>query len=474
MAIIKLRKGESEMKTKYIRDFRHNYLVIEKEDPGQNGYLIKMITENTIDGLIPCQERMINGESLLYYDITSRQSIQSILEAQPLQMRHLQKLFSGLRTISEVMEKYLLSPEDLLLLPEFVYMDMATGEYSFIYYPERMGEENTSLRDLNEFFMQHMDSENILLVEAVYQMTDLLNRQQFVLDELITWFQENYDEEQMEERIHEQNEAMTQSNWTPNMQTQNLYRNQGSQSREAPVQNAGWNRGMQGTAQEMPWDEREKNRGTQWRGNVHSRSRNEGIQEQHMAEPRMMQEKGQEQKAPRNSGIRETTMSYVRFPESEEKKSLWRRLVEWAFPNSKINKKEYTVDSYRYVRYQDVTEPEKTPQPDDSGHTVFIPWIENSDNKLYGIGKSNKYHIPLQKLPITVGKMAGAVDLVLNDQSVSRLHARISRDGNRFFITDLNSTNGTFRNGMRLEPNASEIIEPGDEIGIGKLKFIYR
>ena len=83
-------------------------------------------------------------------------------------------------------------------------------------------------------------------------------------------------------------------------------------------------------------------------------------------------------------------------------------------------------------------------------------------------------HIPLQKLPITVGKMAGAVDLVLNDQSVSRLHARISRDGNRFFITDLNSTNGTFRNGMRLEPNASEIIEPGDEIGIGKLKFIYR
>ena len=32
----------------------------------------------------------------------------------------------------------------------------------------------------------------------------------------------------------------------------------------------------------------------------------------------------------------------------------------------------------------------------ESGHTVFIPWIENSDNKLYGIWKSNKYHIPLQ------------------------------------------------------------------------------
>ena len=463
------------MKTKYIRDFRHNYLVIEKEDSGRDGYLIKMITENSINGLIPCQERMINGESLLYYDITSRQSIQSILEAQPLQMRHLQKLFSGLRTISEVMEKYLLNPEDLLLLPEFVYMDMATWEYSFIYYPERTREENMSFRDLNEFFMQHMDTENMLLVEAVYQMADLLNRQQFVLDELITWFQENYDEERIEQGVKEQNDMMTQSDWNRSMQTQNMHRNHGSQRQGVQEEKAGWKQGTQGTAQEMSSDEREKNRRTQWRENVNSRSRNERIQEQqHMAEPWMMQEKGQEQKDTRNSGIRETTMSYVRFPESEEKKSFWRRLVEWVFPNRKRRKKGHTADASRYIRYQDITEPEKTPEPDKYGHTVFIPWVENSDNKLYGIGKSNKYHIPLQKLPITVGKMAGAVDLVLNDQSVSRLHVRISRDGNRFFITDLNSTNGTFRNGMRLEPNASEIIEPGDEIGIGKLKFIYR
>lgn len=41
-------------------------------------------------------------------------------------------------------------------------------------------------------------------------------------------------------------------------------------------------------------------------------------------------------------------------------------------------------------------------------------------------------------------------------------------------MTDLNSTNGTFKNGMRLLPNTSELLEPGDEIRLGKLKFIYR
>lgn len=65
------------------------------------------------------------------------------------------------------------------------------------------------------------------------------------------------------------------------------------------------------------------------------------------------------------SRIRDSAMQDVRFPKSEEKKSIWRRLVEGAFPNFKINKKEYTVDSSRYVRYQDVTEPEKIPQRDD-------------------------------------------------------------------------------------------------------------
>lgn len=41
-------------------------------------------------------------------------------------------------------------------------------------------------------------------------------------------------------------------------------------------------------------------------------------------------------------------------------------------------------------------------------------------------------------------------------------------------MTDLNSTNGTFKNGLRLTPNTSEILEPGDEIRLGKLKFVYR
>lgn len=378
------------MEVKYIRDFRHNYLVIKEKAEQLSGYSVKMITANEIKGLIGCQERMLNGEALLYYDITSKQNVKSILEAQLLQMAHLQQFFVSLQRVGESLRNYLLDVDGLLLDPEFVYMDMETFECRFIYDPQKEQSVEESLLLLMNFFMEHMDADDMKLTEGVYQVADLLKWQQFVLDEIIIWFEEHYGSERVE-----------------------------------------------GNLQQIPCGESE------------------------MQNP-VCEEQNREYRVPEA------------LFEVEHEESLRERITNW-FLRKLCGKTDQKAKSgSKMIQYRDGEEwleEKQAPVPD---HTVFIPWVENSDNKLYGIGKSNKYHISLEKLPLTVGKMAGAVDIVINEASVSRLHARLSREGNRFFITDLNSTNGTFRNGMRLEPNASEIIEPGDEIGIGKLKFIYR
>lgn len=407
------------METKYIRDFRHNYLVLKEENAHQPEYSVKMITTNEIRGLIPCQERMLNGEALLYYDITSRQSICSILEAQQLQMVHLKKLFRSLRGMMGALEQYLLNMDGLLLAPEFVYMDMETLEYSFIYYPQENRPVEASFRELMDFFMQHMNMEDIRLTEAVYQVADLLKKQQFVMDEILIWFEESFGES---------GEDMTPVRRETGGMGQNRY--------EAAI-----------TQNVLPSDDR--NRKAMWEGDIALRS---------------------DRPVFRETG---TVMEKDMYP-YEEREPEERSLKGWLarlFGKGSFKAKKQRKHEIRYMEPAELPEEEANTGSD---HTVFIPWVENSDNKLYGIGRNNKYHIPMEHLPVTVGKMAGAVDVVLNEASVSRLHARISREGNRFFITDLNSTNGTFRNGMRLEPNASEIIEPGDEIGIGKLKFIYR
>jgi serine/threonine-protein kinase len=69
------------------------------------------------------------------------------------------------------------------------------------------------------------------------------------------------------------------------------------------------------------------------------------------------------------------------------------------------------------------------------------------------------------------------VDLDQDDPEakVSRRHARIVREGGRFYIEDLGSTNGTFINrGRRLLPGNRHPLNSGDEIIVGKtfLKFV--
>ncbi len=54
---------------------------------------------------------------------------------------------------------------------------------------------------------------------------------------------------------------------------------------------------------------------------------------------------------------------------------------------------------------------------------------------------------------------------------VSRLHAIIKRDADRVMLLDLGSSNGTFVNGKRLNPNSEQVLNNGDVVALGKLKL---
>ncbi len=61
-------------------------------------------------------------------------------------------------------------------------------------------------------------------------------------------------------------------------------------------------------------------------------------------------------------------------------------------------------------------------------------------------------------------------DIFLDDVTVSRRHAEITRSGDRFTITDLGSLNGTFVNRRRIE---SAELQDDDEVQIGKYRLTF-
>ena len=83
--------------------------------------------------------------------------------------------------------------------------------------------------------------------------------------------------------------------------------------------------------------------------------------------------------------------------------------------------------------------------------------------------------IPLQSFPFVIGTKAEHVDFPVTDRSVSHVHARFLLDEETKIVSvqDLNSTNGTFYNGIRLDAGEMQEIFAGDEIRMGKRVFVY-
>lgn len=81
--------------------------------------------------------------------------------------------------------------------------------------------------------------------------------------------------------------------------------------------------------------------------------------------------------------------------------------------------------------------------------------------------------IDVDILPFIIGKAMSQVNYCLNEYGVSRRQARIFKGAdNAFFISDLDSKNGTFVNGKRIARNSAMKIKDGDMVSFAEYNFI--
>lgn len=114
-------------------------------------------------------------------------------------------------------------------------------------------------------------------------------------------------------------------------------------------------------------------------------------------------------------------------------------------------------------------------QEDEYGRTIYIETrVDPAAVIHYLYSPEGKLLASLETSSLSIGKKKGEADLVLNDLSVSRLHARIVKEGSEIYLEDLNSTNGTFKNGLRLNPYERRKLETEDEIKCGNVTLVFR
>jgi pSer/pThr/pTyr-binding forkhead associated (FHA) protein len=73
------------------------------------------------------------------------------------------------------------------------------------------------------------------------------------------------------------------------------------------------------------------------------------------------------------------------------------------------------------------------------------------------------------QVPVTIGREEGNA-LRLNDERVSRFHAKVQQEDGDVIITDLESTNGTRVNGAPVQIRR---LRPGDQISLGRSMLLF-
>ena len=115
----------------------------------------------------------------------------------------------------------------------------------------------------------------------------------------------------------------------------------------------------------------------------------------------------------------------------------------------------------KIIGLQDILNEDKS-----SARNAYLIVISGrSVGRMYKLGASSG--------EISIGRTPDA-DVFIDDEGVSRRHAKITNSSEGVRLIDLGSTNGTFANGQRVD---SRVLQDGDRLQIGSttiLKFSYQ
>lgn len=177
------------MEIEYIRQLQLSYMRIElKNELGRTEE--EMLSHNKIPGILSVGWQREDKRVLLRYDITGKLALDAMLEEKKADALLLERLFGGICNATKQLEKFLLSPEGILLSPEAVFCDYKTGELFFCYFPEEDIPFSERLEHLMEYLLTKTDHKNNEAVELAYGLYEELLKPAYSLTDIQRFLQE--------------------------------------------------------------------------------------------------------------------------------------------------------------------------------------------------------------------------------------------------------------------------------------------
>ena len=131
------------------------------------------------------------------------------------------------------------------------------------------------------------------------------------------------------------------------------------------------------------------------------------------------------------------------------------------FPKNKISQETYAF------------EPEEYPQ-EGSNLTVFLgSETEGVLGELKYEGDGSGTNMKITSSVFVIGSQEEEADGVIAADTVSRIHAKVTKEGEDYYLEDMNSTNGTYHNGELLSYKEKVKLEKNDKIVFAREQYRF-
>lgn len=456
------------MRAEYKRDMNHNYLILYGEDEiNTDSYQVRMLVGNVIPSLLKCRIQGMDGRFLVYFDITSKQALSVLYEEKKMGVEDLRLIFGGFVKAMEDAAEYLMNPGQFIISPEYIYTDIEKQEIYFCMMPGYEKDIKEQFQFLTEYILpkiDHQDQDAVILGYGVYKRA-------------------------MEDSFHLEHIK------------EELYKTQGQQGTTTTK------------AEQMKTESEQRQESEDFNPEEEGFWENEEINQEFVRDG----EKSKRLSLPQKTGVivlaaillcgiaAITLMGYLPYLETGTILGIIIVLVACVMLFVYVSKIKKKPGELRQGREEERDKPKgitgkvPTDQTDQSQNTIKS--VVKSTNK--PVVKSSQLHADYGETVVlsagavsgpaslvskepgelatiyinedltVIGKLETACDAVISLPTVSRIHAKIRKKEDAYYLTDMNSRNGTAVNGRLLLPDEEYQLEPEDEVAFAQARYIF-
>jgi len=358
------------MQVEYKKEWMDTFLWVLPDKDSPESYEEKMIRCNPEGGWLPLSRQSKDGEEYFCYKVTGKKALNSIYAALPMGERQIRSILGQLFATLERGREYLLSEDDFVLAPNYIFATLPHMALEFCYMPGYGVPLRDQLEGLFEYLLNRVDYEDKQAVNLVYDCYMFCMREKGGLAEIKKLLDEDMKK---------------------------------SPPKETPV-------------------------------------------EKTFPEPVVIPEKEE----------KPVQTSYVSW------------LAEKIFP---WKRRETALVAEKEENYS--AKSGELPVQADDDRTVLL----TAPSKPAGpelICEQTGEVVPMEKFPFYIGSAKEYADFVPAAEGVSRIHCCISKRENNYYLSDLNSTNGTYLNGKEVVPGKEVYLSANDELRICSQEFYIK